>query len=235
MQLLRRKPKSAWAIGGRDNTFWKNLLNQKSPDCCWKKNFQLSRGSFFLLHKQFSPCIATDLRQPNYRCLSWEKKLALTLYLKDTGSLWMTVNRFVVHQSAAPKTIVLVYDAINKHLSPVYLHMPQDKDDLIQKVSEYKLKFGIIQGFGCIDDTHIPLKTPRINSQDYFNNKQFYSINVQAIYDCHGLFMDIGRLWPGSVHDAKLSANSEINEKRKNGLSPKTFSCPVLRQEKIPN
>lgn len=47
--------------------------------------------------------------------------------------------------------------------------------------------------------------------------------------------MDIGRLWPGSVHDAKLSANSEINEKRKNGLSPKTFSCPVLRQEKIPN
>ena len=47
MQLLRRKPKSVWVVDGRDDIFWQNLLNQKSPDWWWKKNFQLSRESFF--------------------------------------------------------------------------------------------------------------------------------------------------------------------------------------------
>ena len=41
--------------------------------------------------------------------------------------------------------------------------------------------------------------------------------------------------WPGLVHDAKVSANSKINEKLKNGLLPTTFSCSVPGQEKIPN
>ena len=91
----------------------------------------------------------------------------------------------------------------------------------------------MIQTFGCIDDAHIPLKIPSLNSQDYTNYKQFYSINVQAILICdsRGLFMDIDCHWPGSVHDAKVFANSNINEKLKNGLLP-TFSCPVPGQEK---
>ena len=95
---LRRKPKSVWVVDGRDDIFWQNLLNQKSLDWYWKKNFRLSRESFFSLHEQFSPYIATDPKIPNYRCLSSEKKLALTLYyLKDTGSLWMTANAFGAH------------------------------------------------------------------------------------------------------------------------------------------
>ena len=64
------------------------------------------------------------------------------------------------------------------------------------------LIFGIT--FGCIDGTHIPLKTPRINSQYYFNCKEFYSIIVQAICDSGGLLMDIDCHWRGLVHNAKV-------------------------------
>ena len=209
MQLLRRKPKSVWVV-----------------------NFRLSRESFFSLHEQLPPYIATDPKTPNYMCLSSEKKLALTLYyLKDTGSLWMTANAFGVHQCTASKIVILVCNAINKHLGPAYLHLPQDKDEMIRKVSKFELKFGMIQEFGYIDGTYIPLKTPMINSQDHFNYKQFYLINVQAVCDCRGLFMDIYCRWPGSVHDAKVFANSKINEKLKNGLLP-TFSCPVQGKKK---
>ena len=93
-----------------------------------------------------------------------------------------------------------VFDAINKHLGTAHLHLPPDKDEMIQKVSEFELKLGMIQAFSCIDGTHIPLKLPMINSQDCFKYNQFYSINVQAICDSHGLFMDIDRRWPGFVH-----------------------------------
>ena len=117
--------------------------------------------------------------------------------LKDTGSLWMTANTFGVHQCAASKIIILVCNAINKRLGPAYLHLPQEKDEMIRKVSEFKLKFGMIQAFGCAEATLIPLKTPRINSQDYLNYKKFYLINVQAVCDSRGLFMKIDCRWPG--------------------------------------
>ena len=35
------------------------------------------------------------------------------------------------------------------------------------KVSEFESKYGMIQVFGCIDDTHISNHRPIINSQDF--------------------------------------------------------------------
>ena len=119
----------------------------------------------------------------------------------------MTANAFGVHQCTTSKIIILVCDAINKRLGRAYLYLSQDKDEMTGKVSQFELKFGMIQAFGCINGTHIPLKTPRINSQDYFNYKQFYSINAQAVCDSCGLFMNIDCRWPGLVHNRKVFAN----------------------------
>ena len=46
-KLLRRKPKSLWAVGGRDYLFWQNLLNKKSPEWYWKKIFDYQGKAFF--------------------------------------------------------------------------------------------------------------------------------------------------------------------------------------------
>ena len=74
------------------------------------------------------------------------------------------------------KTIVEVCTAINTHLGTKYLHLPNDVDEMRRKVSEFELKFGMTQAFGCIDGTHVPLKRPQNNSQDYFNYKQFFPL-----------------------------------------------------------
>ena len=73
-----------------------------------------------------------------------------------------------------------------------------------EEVSEFEAKFVMVQAFGCIDDTHISIKCPLENSQDYFCYKEYYSLNVQAVCDYKDMFMDVECRWPGSAYDSKL-------------------------------
>ena len=125
-------------------------------------------------------------------------------YLKDAGSLWMTANMFGIHQS----TVTKVCSAINTVLGPKYIYLPRNKDE-------------------CIDGMHVALKHPPENSQDFYNYKQFFSLNVQAVCDSNGQFMDVECRWLGSVHDAKVFANSSICKNLNNGQLSITY-IPVL-------
>ena len=235
-RLLNRKKRSIWVVNGRTEQWWKNLIGADVPDSCWKKNLRMFKENFYQLADELRPFIAPKPGSPNYRYLTTEKKIALTLYyLKDTGSLWMTANTFGVHQCTVSKTIVEVCTAINTHLGPKYLHLPSDVDEMRRKVSEFELKFGMTQAFGCIDGTHVPLKRPQNNSQDYFNYKQFFSLNVQAVCDSKGHFMDVECKWPGSVHDAKVFSNSTLNRKLKEGKLPSTYNFVLPGFEAVPN
>ena len=81
------------------------------------------------------------------------------------------------------------------------------------KVVEFEAEFGMVQAFGSIDGTHSPIMAPSTNSQDYYNYKSFHSLNVQAVCDYCGLFLAVECRWPGSMHDAKMFANSGIKRK----------------------
>lgn len=65
-------------------------------------------------------------------------------------------------------------------------------------------KFGFPQAFACIDGTHIPIKQPTENAHDFFSYKMKYTINVQGVCDCRGVFIDVDMRWPGSLHDARV-------------------------------
>ena len=96
-----------------------------------------------------------------------------------------------------------MWSNIKVHGTKVYL-LTKNKDEIRVKAGESEAKFGMKQAFGCIDGTHIPIKYPVQNSQDYFCYKQFYSLNIQAVCDYRGYFMDVECMWPGSVHDEKF-------------------------------
>ena len=237
-QLCRplRKKKSIWVKQGRTDKWWENMISGLSSSDCWKKNFRMSKEEFLNLCEELGPFISPNPASPNYRKISLEKKVALTLYyLKDTGSIWMTANTFGIHQCTASKVIHEVCSAIKENLGPKYIYLPRTKSEMEKKVAQFELKFGMIQAFGCIDGTHIPIKTPPENSQDYFNYKQFHSLNVQAICDYRGYFIDVECLWPGSCHDAKVFSNSDIVKKMSNKELPETYSSVLPGHEKVPN
>ena len=130
----------------------------------------------------------------------------------------MTANTFGIHQCTVSKTIIKVSNAINSIMGPQFLHLPKSVNDMQETVSEFEQKlFGIIQAFGCIDGTRIQIKRPTENSRDYFCYKQYFSLNIQDIYNAKRKFIDIDCRWPGSVHDAKSFANSTITRKFREG------------------
>lgn len=100
-----------------------------------------------------------------------------------------------------------------------------------EKVAEFEAKYGCIQAFGCVDGTHILIKRPPENSQDYFCYKGFFSLNVQVVCHYRGQFMDVDCRWPGSVHDAK--ANSTINRKLRDDELPVTYQQLITGHCKV--
>lgn len=63
---------------------------------------------------------------------------------------------------------------------------------------------------GAIDGCHICIKPPNTHKEDYFNYKQFHSIQMQAICDDTGRFINVFIGYPGSVHDTRIFKNSPI-------------------------
>ena len=70
---------------------------------------------------------------------------------------------------------------------------------------------------GAIDGSHIPVKPPALNHTDYHNRKSCYSVVLQAVVDHNYLFRDVMVGWPGSIHDARVLAHSQLYWKVKNG------------------
>ena len=77
----------------------------------------------------------------------------------------------------------------------------------------FKDKLGVPQCAGFIDGSHIPVTPPAMNHTNYYSWKGWYSMLVQAVVDHNYLFRDLCIGWPGSVHDARVLANSSIFKK----------------------
>ncbi len=75
---------------------------------------------------------------------------------------------------------------------------------------------------GAIDGCHIRIKPPASDAPCYFNRKLFHSVQLQAITDHMGKFVDIFVGYPGSVHDARVLKNSPLYTGR---LYPPAGKC----------
>ncbi|XP_077954103.1 uncharacterized protein LOC144391358 [Gasterosteus aculeatus] len=92
------------------------------------------------------------------------------------------------------------------------ISFPQAEE--LQAVGQGFVQLSITPAFnnviGAIDGTHIRIKPPRRHQIEYLNYKGFYSINMQAIFDSSGRFLDVFIGYPGSVHDTRILKNSSF-------------------------
>ena len=95
----------------------------------------------------------------------------------------MTANSSGISTNTASTVINEVCKVCNAtvlYVGPKYLHLPKTNEEMTEKISEFETKFGMIQAFGCIDGTHIPIACPSEHSHDRFCYKQFHSLSVQT-------------------------------------------------------
>ena len=194
----------------------------------------MPREQFEALADELSPYISPDPLSPRMG-LSVEKKLEITLYLlKDTESITVTANAFGVSAPTVSKTIRSVCNAINTNLGPRYLKLPRD-NELYETVDNlFQERFGFSQVLGAVDGTHIAINKPTENSQGYFSYKMKYTLNVQAVCDAKGKFLDVDIRWSGGTHDTKVYAKSHINKAMQEGRIPKMYKTLLPGREKVP-
>ena len=231
----RRKNRRVWVRPGRTEQWWINLWTGVLEEQEWHSNLRMDRASFLELVENVRPLLEPDPRNFRADVMSVEKKVAMTLYyLKDQGSYRMTCNTFGVSLPCLSRTVKAVCASINAVLGPEYLRLPKDVNEMKGMIGCFENRFGFPQAFGCLDGTHIPIKQPTENSHDYFCYKMKFSLNVQALCDYRGVFLDVEIMWPGSVHDARVYANSQLNKHFVEKTLPMTYRSLLPGTDRIP-
>ena len=174
----------------------------------WKRNLRVSRPTFFYLCSKLHAKLQRThkARAP----ISVETKVAITLWRLGTNVEYRTISHlFGVGISTACGIVYEVCQEIVRYFLRMYIKIPQGHDAMAV-VEGFQNTWDFPQCFGAVDGSHIPIITPADNATDYFNQKKFPSIVLQAMVDHEYRFMNVYAGWPGSVHDARILANSDL-------------------------
>ena len=124
----------------------------------------------------------------------------------------MTCNAFGCSKATISLCVNEVYNIITNYLEPMFIKYHVTQEEVQSAVDNFLQKFSFPQVIGCIDRTHKPIQQPNENAHDYFSYKLKYTINCQGFCNHNGKFINVEIKWPGSVHDARVFANSEVQK-----------------------
>ena len=82
--------------------------------------------------------------------------------------------------------------------------------EIAKKIEGFNNKSKLPNVAGTIDGSYVPIKAPKIDREDYFNWKHFYSFLVQGIVDASGLYLSDATGFPGSLLDAWMLRLTDV-------------------------
>ena len=178
----------------------------------FRSHFRMSRHTVTVLEHLLSvhgdlPQYTGDRGRPP---VELRKQILITLWiLGNPECLRSVADRFDVCRATAYRVYRRVCKAIVRNLMDEFIKFPTGlKAQAVMEAFEEKKGFpGVL---GAIDGTHIPIKAPHNNHEQYINRKGFFSVQLQVICDPDLFITDVFCGYPGSVHDARVFRNSPI-------------------------
>ncbi|KAH7964579.1 hypothetical protein HPB51_027187 [Rhipicephalus microplus] len=137
-------------------------------------------------------------------------QLLITLRFYGAGTFQVVMGDLVnVSQPTVSRVIERVSRLIAKHLFPAVVNFPNSDDRFRETMVEFYRIAKFPGVTGCIDCTHVRIKSPGgPNGEVYRNRKGYFSINVQVIAGPKLQLYDVVSSWPGSAHDSRIFDNS---------------------------
>lgn len=114
-----------------------------------------------------------------------------------------------VHQTTVSKTLKGVMSKVLENMDN-WIRFPATDNEIDAAVLKWSQKMHFPHVFGAIDCTHVRIKKPHANGDEYCNRKGYTSINVQTTCNSSEQFTSVDATWPGSVHDSRIWKNSNI-------------------------
>ena len=190
---------------------WRNRHNDIYCEL-WQKEFRMSPSTFEFI---------IDLVEQNMakadtvfrKAVPIEKRVGVGLWRLSTGTSFRTISKvFGIGKSTVIK---LVNELISElvRMSPEFIKFPKTTLETGAKIRSFRDFTGckIPQVLGAIDGTHIEILAPSSDSKvDYFNRKQKFTVNTQAVIGANLEFLDVATGYPGSVHDARVLRSSTL-------------------------
>ena len=142
----------------------------------------MSRKSFEELCHLIGPSIVKPNTRVHY-AVPVEKNIVCTLYyLSDEGTMRQIAIAFSLGKSAVSKAIREVCKSISINLKCL-IKLSNTINEVNEMVSKFYLAHGFPQCLGAADGSHVNIKKPKTNANDYMNRKGHYSFNVLAAAD----------------------------------------------------
>lgn len=209
-----RQPRRSWVFPRPQNWF-ELLLNDRTLDHWWKENFRVTPGTFEYICQLVGPA----LQRQNTRmraAIPVDKRVAASLWRLASGDCYRSCGLML--GLAKPTVVNCCHEFVEElcNFQNEFIQFPSTRAEIAKKIEGFSEISKVPNVVAAIDGSHIPIKKPCINHEDYFNRKHFYSYLVQGVVDADGLFLSIATGFPGSLHDARMLRLSEFHRAAEN-------------------
>ena len=140
-----------------------------------------------------------------------ECKLLSVIWLLATEESYRSVaDRFGMSKGSLHFTAMQVVEVISQKISKFVAWPTENKMKVM--ANDNQMKYSLPGIYGFIDGSHIPIKGRTANREAFINCLGYSSILLQAVCDSTSKFIHTYVGWPGSIHDARMFRNSDLND-----------------------
>lgn len=191
----------------------------------------MSPERFDHLHRLTAPMLTKNCT--NRTPVSPRERLAVTLRYLATGDSQRSIAfNFVLGRQTVGRIIAETCLVIS-HVLKTYISFPESEAQWRAISQDYVEKWQFPHIIGALDGKHVMIQAPANSGSDYYNYKNFFSINLMAMCDAHYKFtyVDIGSY--GRDNDSAVFSRTSLC----NALENDTIHVPakeLLGDEQLP-
>ncbi|XP_052806148.1 putative nuclease HARBI1 [Mya arenaria] len=169
------------------------------------------------------------------RCFAIPSMLCVLSYLRflATGAFQLTVGDTVNMSQPTVSRVCRKVGQVLSALADWYICFPSG-DRVRQVKQQFSAMAGIPSVVGVIDCTHVWIKKPSANLEDYIGKKRVPTINVQAVCDASYRISSAVVMWLGRTHDARIWCQYALRRRFEDGavilasMYPLAFNHPLM-------